>query len=147
MEIPALQLIGALLTGNKVLLKSDYRVSVVIEQFLRMLLYCGAPPLDFDYINTDGLTMESIVKRSNPRMLQFTGSSKVANRLAEVTKGKLKIEDAGFDYKILGPDVTEFDYVAWTSDQDAYAMSGQKCSAQSMLFAHENWYNSFFFAL
>jgi 1-pyrroline-5-carboxylate dehydrogenase len=31
------------------------------------------------------------------------------------------------------------DYVAWQSDQDAYAFSGQKCSAQSMLFMHENW--------
>ena len=24
-------------------------------------------------------------------------------------------------------------------DQDAYACSGQKCSAQSMLFVHRNW--------
>jgi 1-pyrroline-5-carboxylate dehydrogenase len=24
-------------------------------------------------------------------------------------------------------------------DQDAYAFSGQKCSAQSLLFVHENW--------
>lgn len=25
------------------------------------------------------------------------------------------------------------------SDQDAYAASGQKCSAQSIVFAHDNW--------
>jgi 1-pyrroline-5-carboxylate dehydrogenase len=31
------------------------------------------------------------------------------------------------------------DFVAYTSDQDAYAYSGQKCSAQSALFAHKNW--------
>jgi 1-pyrroline-5-carboxylate dehydrogenase len=30
-------------------------------------------------------------------------------------------------------------YVAWQSDQDAYACSGQKCSAQSICFAHTNW--------
>ena len=41
------------------------------------------------------------------------------------------MEDAGFDWKILGPDVTDFDYVAWQCDQDAYAATGQKCSAQS----------------
>jgi hypothetical protein len=46
------------------------------------------------------------------------------------------LEDAGFDWKVLGPDVTDLDYVAWQCDQDAYACSGQKCSAQSMLFAH-----------
>lgn len=33
----------------------------------------------------------------------------------------------------------DVDYVAWQCDQDAYACSGQKCSAQSMLFAHANW--------
>lgn len=46
------------------------------------------------------------------------------------------LEDAGFDWKVLGPDVSDIDYVAWQCDQDAYACSGQKCSAQSMLFAH-----------
>lgn len=49
------------------------------------------------------------------------------------------LEDAGFDWKILGPDVGDLDYVAWVSDQDAYACSGQKCSAQSMLFMHKHW--------
>ena len=49
------------------------------------------------------------------------------------------LEDAGFDWKILGPDVSEIDYVAWQCDQDAYACSGQKCSAQSLLFMHKNW--------
>jgi hypothetical protein len=49
------------------------------------------------------------------------------------------LEDAGFDWKILGPDVSSVDYVAWQCDQDAYACSGQKCSAQSLLFMHKNW--------
>ena len=54
-------------------------------------------------------------------------------------KGKVYLEDAGFDWKILGPDVSNVDYVAWQCDQDAYACSGQKCSAQSILFMHEEW--------
>lgn len=29
--------------------------------------------------------------------------------------------------------------MAWQCDQDAYANTGQKCSAESILFAHENW--------
>lgn len=52
---------------------------------------------------------------------------------------QVKLEDAGFDWKILGPDVQDLDYVAWQCDQDAYACSGQKCSAQSVLFVHDNW--------
>lgn len=49
------------------------------------------------------------------------------------------LEDAGYDWKLLGPDVSDLDYVAWQADQDAYACSGQKCSAQSMLIMHTNW--------
>jgi 1-pyrroline-5-carboxylate dehydrogenase len=33
----------------------------------------------------------------------------------------------------------QLEHVAWVCDQDAYAFSGQKCSAQSLLFVHENW--------
>ena len=38
-------------------------------------------------------------------MTVFTGSSKVAEHLARELNGKIRIEDAGLDWKILGPDV------------------------------------------
>ncbi|CAN6859462.1 unnamed protein product [Brassica oleracea] len=112
LEIPLLQLMGALYVGNKPLLK----VSIVMEQMMRLLHYCGLPVEDVDFINSDGKTMNKIL-----------------------LEGRIRLEDAGFDWKVLGPDVQEVDYVAWVCDQDAYACSGQKCSAQSMLFMHENW--------
>lgn len=34
---------------------------------------------------------------------------------------QVKIEDAGFDWKILGPDVQDKEYVAYVCDQDAYS--------------------------
>lgn len=40
-------------------------------------------------------------------MTLFTGSSRVADKLAVDLKGRIKLEDAGFDWKILGPDVQE----------------------------------------
>eukprot|EP00922_Rhytidocystis_sp_ex-Travisia-forbesii_P050532 GHVS01075089.1.p1 GENE.GHVS01075089.1~~GHVS01075089.1.p1 ORF type:complete len:264 (+),score=11.05 GHVS01075089.1:69-860(+) len=57
-------------------------------------------------------------------------------------KGRMRVEDAGYDWKIMGGDVIDFDYVTWQCDQDAYAMSGQKCSAQSLLAAHTNWFQA-----
>lgn len=45
--------------------------------------------------------------QANPRMTLFTGSSRVAEKLAVDLKGRVKLEDAGFDWKILGPDVEE----------------------------------------
>ncbi|CAN0903525.1 Probable aldehyde dehydrogenase [Linum grandiflorum] len=139
LEIPVLQLMGALYMGNKPLLKVDSKVSVVMEQMIRLLHYCGLPVEDVDFVNSDGKAMNKILLEANPRMTLFTGSSRVAEKLALDLKGRIKLEDAGFDWKILGPDVNQADYVAWVCDQDAYACSGQKCSAQSILFMHENW--------
>jgi len=141
LEIPALQLMGALYMGNKPLLHVDQRVSIVADQLLRLLHHCGMPASDVDLMVGPGTVMNEIIKRAEPRSTLFTGSQRVAEKLAADTKGKVYLEDAGFDWKVVGPDARKEDleYVAWQCDQDAYACSGQKCSAQSILFAHSNW--------
>lgn len=143
LEIPALQLMGALFMGNKPLIKSASTVSVVIEQFLRLLIHAGLPVEDVDLIHCRGSVMGSLVEESKDivRLVQFTGSSGVAEQTSKVMNGAVRLEDAGFDWKVIGPDYQPdwLDYVAWQSDEDAYNASGQKCSAQSILFVHENW--------
>ena len=141
LEIPVLQLMGALYMGNKPVVKGSETTSIVLEQYIRMLIACGMPASDLDLIHAKGAVMGELIERAPVRTVQFTGSSEVAELLATKTRGKVRIEDAGFDWKILGPDASDamLDYVAWQSDQDAYAASGQKCSAQSILFAHQSW--------
>jgi len=140
LEIPVLQLMGCLFMGNKPVVKGSEKTSLVLEQYIRLLHHCGMPLTDLDLIHCRGAAMESIILETPLRLTQFTGSSQVAERLCKNTNGKVKVEDAGFDWKIIGPDVGEkdIDYVSWVCDQDAYAMSGQKCSAQSICFAHKN---------
>ena len=146
LEIPALQVLGALFMGNRPLVKVDSKVSAVFEQFIRLLISCGLPPSDLDIINCRGKIMGDLIKQSKDklRLVQFTGSKEVADKIAVETKGKVKIEDAGFDWKIIGPDYDNkwLDHVAWQCDEDAYNASGQKCSAQSLLFIHKNWEES-----
>jgi len=48
--------------------------------------------------------------QAHPRMTLFTGSSRVAEKLTVDLKGRVKLEDAGFDWKILGPDVHQVSY-------------------------------------
>jgi len=143
LEIPALQVLGALFMGNRPLVKVDSKVCVVFEQFVRMLIESGLPPEDLDLVHCRGSNMGKLVEaaRDTIRLVQFTGSSGVAERTADVMNGTVRLEDAGFDWKVIGPDFDErwADYVAWQSDQDAYNASGQKCSAQSILFMHSNW--------
>jgi 1-pyrroline-5-carboxylate dehydrogenase len=139
LEIPALQLMGALYMGNKPLLHCDHRVSIVAEQLLRLLHHCGMPRTDVDLIHGSGRVVNELLMRAQPRSTLFTGSQRVAEKLALDLKGKVFLEDAGYDWKLLGPDVSDVDYVAWQADQDAYACSGQKCSAQSLMIMHSNW--------
>lgn len=139
LEIPCLQLMGALIMGNKPTVKVDSKVSLVMDQFLRLLTHCGMSPKDVDFINCDGPVMGQLIDQGPYRLTQFTGSSRTGELLAEQTHGKVRLEDAGFDWKIMGPDVLEEEFVAWTCDQDAYACTGQKCSAQSLLVVHKNW--------
>lgn len=139
LEICSIQTLSALFMGNQVTTKVDWKVAICMEQFIRMLHHCGLPKTDIDYIYCDGPVMGDIMVRGDCRMCLFTGSQAVAEKLTLDLKGRVKLEDAGFDWKVLGPDVSEVDFVAWQADQDAYGFSGQKCSAQSMLFVHENW--------
>lgn len=145
LEIPALQVLGALFMGNKPIVKIDSKVSAVFEQFLRMLIECGLPPDDVDLVHCRGAKMGELLQAAKHtiRMVQFTGSRGVAERLAGQFNGAVRLEDAGFDWKIIGPDYQAawLDYVAWQSDQDAYNATGQKCSAQSILFVHRNWFD------
>lgn len=142
-EIPVLQVMGALYMGNKPVLKGDTRTNFVLEQWVRMMHYCGLPKEDLDFLYADGPVMENILVKGEVRNTLFTGSSKVGEHLAKKLHGKVKLEDGGFDWKVLGPDVPKqknmVDYVAYVCDQDAYAHSGQKCSAQSIMFMHRNW--------
>ncbi|KAF4712147.1 Succinate-semialdehyde dehydrogenase, mitochondrial [Perkinsus olseni] len=145
LEIPVLQLMGALYMGNHVTLKCASMTSMVMEEWLRLMHKVGAPPTDVNMIHCGGKVAETLLIEGRPRVTLFTGSSVVAERLASVTAGRIKIEDAGFDWKILGPVrniVSQLEHIAWTCDQDAYAHTGQKCSAQSILFAHHDWVNA-----
>ena len=56
-------------------------------------------------IHCDGPTFGRLLGTHEPRMTLFTGSSRVAEALATQLRGKVKLEDAGFDWKVLGPDV------------------------------------------
>lgn len=141
LEIMTLQLLGALFMGNKPVLKQASTTSIVAEALIRLLLHCGMPKDDMLLIHCSGSVMEKLATNPVVKLIQFTGGSDVAHKLLQITAGRCKIEDAGFDWKLLGPNViaSMVDFVALTCDKDAYAASGQKCSAQSILFAHNNW--------
>lgn len=82
LEIPCLQFFGSLMTGNKPLLKQDTRTALCMEQFVRMALHCGLPANDFLLVNAGPVVAEKIVRTADFKLVQFTGSSRVAEKLA-----------------------------------------------------------------
>ncbi|KAI8524451.1 hypothetical protein RHMOL_Rhmol13G0151000 [Rhododendron molle] len=97
-------------------LKLCEKVCNVMEQMLWLL-----HEEDVDFINADVRTMNKLLLdvgfhktdslldiKANPHMTLFTGSSQVAERLGVDLKGRVKLEDARFNWKILvEPDVEE----------------------------------------
>ena len=81
LEIPVLQMMGALYMGNKPLVKPDVKTGLPLEQFVRLLHYCGLPKEDLDLIYCEGPVMEAICKQAKVRQTLFTGSSKIAEHL------------------------------------------------------------------
>ncbi len=67
LEIPALQVLGALFMGNRPLVKVDSKVSVVFEQFLRLLIEAGLPPEDVDLIHCRGEVMGKLLDSGGRR--------------------------------------------------------------------------------
>lgn len=126
--LPILQLAGALFTGNKVLLKTDERAAVLMEHFLRLLGHCGAPSDSYDLLHCTGPEFERVLLANKQllRMVHFTGSSKTALKLTKLMDGKVRFEDSGFNWKIIGPDVKPADipYIVSQCEQDCYAAGG-----------------------
>jgi 1-pyrroline-5-carboxylate dehydrogenase len=62
LKLPVLQLMGSLFMGNRPLVKPDTRCSFPLEQFIRLLHYCGLPKEDLDFIHCEGSEAEEIIK-------------------------------------------------------------------------------------
>lgn len=65
------------------------QVSIVIDQLFRLLHACGMPPEDADVLHGKGLAMGEVLAGAEPRSTLFTGSQRVAEKLAVDLRGKV----------------------------------------------------------
>ncbi len=139
LEIPVLQLMGALFMGNRPMLHVDIKVSQVMDYFIDLLLEAGMPQEDLLFINGCGKVINDFLLASQPRNTLFTGSTHIAEKLLTDLMGRVKIEDGGFDWKIIDNiGYHELFDVIKQCDIDAYEFGGQKCSAQSIMFLNRD---------
>ena len=60
-----------------------------MEHFIRMLQGCGLPASDCDMVHGNGKVVNEILVQARPRSTLFTGSGKIAEKLALDLKGKV----------------------------------------------------------
>lgn len=56
---------------------------------MRLLLHCGMPRTDLDLLHGQGTAMHAVLMDAKPRSTLFTGSQRVAERLAIDLAGKV----------------------------------------------------------
>lgn len=65
------------------------------EQLLRLLHHCGMPRTDADLIHGGGQVVNELLLRAQPRSTLFTGSQRVAEKLAVDMRGKVSLQGEG----------------------------------------------------
>ena len=75
----------------------------MVEQLLRLMHHCGMPAADVDLLHGPGTTMGEVLKAAQPRNTLFTGSQRVAERLAVEMHGKVRGRAGGRGWVWGGP--------------------------------------------
>ncbi len=142
LEIPALQMVGALVCGNAIILKPSELGGLVLNAFVDILLQAGCPTHVFSVIHGIGREVQMLVTDPRLRLVQFTGSHATMERLYAAGGRRIKGETSGVNPRIMMP-FNGSDRVLATQvaaiEGDAFNLMGQKCSAQRLLFPHRSW--------
>jgi len=106
LELPAIEMLSALFMGNKVILKPNSKISLVIEEFLRLLHHCGMPLGDCDLIHCGGGTFRRLYQMCDINMTQFIGSKDIAEKFIPFTGKRIRIQTSTICWKIFTPDTS-----------------------------------------
>ncbi|ERN52781.1 L-glutamate gamma-semialdehyde dehydrogenase [Alkalihalophilus marmarensis] len=142
--------VAAAVTGNTVLLKPASTTPVVAAKFMEVLEEAGMPAGVINYIPGSGSEIgDYIVDHPKTRMISFTGSREVGERIyeraAKVNKGqywlkRVVAEMGGKDTIVVDKDA-DLDLAAKSIVASAFGFSGQKCSACSRAVIVEDVYD------
>ncbi|ARD47420.1 L-glutamate gamma-semialdehyde dehydrogenase [Sporosarcina sp. P33] len=142
--------VGALVTGNTVLLKPASTATVVAYKFIEVLEEAGLPAGVVNYIPGSGSEIgDYLVDHKDTRFISFTGSREVGTRIferaAKVHDGQIwlkrVIAEMGGKDTIVVDNEADLKLAAQSIVKSAFGFSGQKCSACSRAIIHEEVYD------
>lgn len=143
-------IMGALTTGNTVVVKPASDTPVVAWKFIEILEEAGYPAGVVNFLTGSGGTMGSyLVEHPETRFINFTGSKEVGlgiNTAAANTSVKwIKriVAEMGGKNAIIVDSSANLDEAAKGVASAAFFFQGQKCSACSRALVHEDVYDEF----
>ncbi len=147
LAIPMGMTVAALVTGNSVVLKPAEQSPLMAERLLRILLEAGLPANVLAFLPGRGETLgAAIVEHPAIDTLAFTGSKAIGMEIIHKAgilrpgqvHAKRVIAEMGGKNAIVVDDGADLDQTVKGVLYSAFGYAGQKCSACSRLFVHEN---------
>ncbi|PSR22479.1 MAG: aldehyde dehydrogenase [Sulfobacillus acidophilus] len=144
--IPLWKVCPALVAGNTVVFKPASYTPWVAVQLIEDLIAAGLPRGVVNLVlGPGGAAGEALARDERIRALSFTGSNAVGNRLAALMAGrsvKLTMEMGGKNAVVVAPSA-DLDLAVAGVIQGAFGAAGQRCTATSRVFVHEEVHDTF----
>jgi 1-pyrroline-5-carboxylate dehydrogenase len=135
--------IGALITGNTVVLKPASNTPIIGYLFVEIMKEVGLPAGVLNFVTGSGdIIGRAIVENQDVAGIVFTGSKEVGLKLSREYGSKLTprpiIAEMGGKNPVVVTDSADIDKAVEGVLKAAFGYSAQKCSACSRLYIHRN---------
>jgi 1-pyrroline-5-carboxylate dehydrogenase len=145
--IPTGMTVGALITGNAVVLKPASDTPWCAAEVVRVLHDAGVPKDVLSFVTGGGREVgQPLIDHPDVGGLVFTGSREVGMRNYQSFVGKRPrpyIAEMGGKNATVVTKNADLDVAATGAIKSAFGFGGQKCSATSRIYAHEAVYDAF----
>jgi len=137
--------VGALITGNTVVVKPSSAAPLPVHMLYEILDRAGLPPGALNLVAGGGNETGEALLGSAVDGVAFTGSLDVGRRImwSAASDGRRVIAELGSKNPVIVSGEADLDAAADGVAASAFLFSGQKCSACSRVYVHESVYGSF----
>ena len=144
LSIPAVDALGALVTGNAVVLKPSEFTSLVALRFQTLLRAAGVPQAIFEVVVGDGSTGAALLNSEIDKLV-FTGSVPTGKRIAQTAAARLLpvvLELGGKDPMLILDDA-DLDVASSAAIWGSFVNAGQACLSVERCYVHRSLYARF----
>jgi 1-pyrroline-5-carboxylate dehydrogenase len=134
--------VGALITGNTVIIKPASDTPIIGYKIVDSMIEAGLPDGVVNFVPGSGVEIgKAIIESREVAGIVFTGSREVGHRLMSEsarTKPRPVIAELGGKNATIVTDSADLDMAAEGVTKAAFSFSGQKCSACSRVYVQRN---------